>query len=105
MNEGPYNIIEEIESTRRTLESSRAMQQQYRDDITKLNERIKYMERTDYTPNRIPRITNMKSSVGNLEFAFKGICSNVRALESRLQRLEAEKRDSCYYYETGNCNT
>lgn len=105
MSEGPYNLLNEIESCKKTLESSRVMKEQYRNDITRLNERVRLIERTDYTPNRIPRITNMKASIGNLEFALKGICSNVRAMELRLQRLEAEKRDSCYYNETRNQTT
>lgn len=101
----PYNINEKIDSAKRSLNEAIALRSQYNNDISTLNLQLKNVMNNDYSPERIPRINNIKSSISNLEFALRGICSNVRAMELRLKRLEDEKRDSRYYNETRNCNT
>lgn len=101
----PYNINEKIDSAKRSLNEAITLRSQYNKDITSLNIQLKNVMNNDYSPERIPRINNIKSSISNLEFALRGICSNVRAMELRLKRLEDEKRDSRYYNETRNCNT
>ena len=65
------------------------MMKEYSDQITAIDEKIKTLK-DNFTAGTAQRITALEGMQTNLLYAYKGLCSNERAIRSRLERIKSE---------------
>jgi hypothetical protein len=102
-----FNAIEEVKIAKKDLSKAHELREQYRDGITRLNNKIAELEEDYSAVNRNGRLMCLRSSVSNMEYSLRCICKNIDCIEDRLKKmmLEAEKHDSYSYDETRNCDS
>lgn len=88
-----YSETNTLESTRKDFEDICKMRDEYSDQITKISDKIKELNK-DGIFGCNDRIRCLEDMRGNLLFSYKGIMSNYRAIKNRLDRLESAVYDT-----------
>lgn len=85
-----YLVDTDIKGLRESYEDTCRLRDEYDAKIVKINDEInKIHENGEY--GFIPRLQTLEGMRDNLLYAFKGLCSNAKAMKERIERLEREK--------------
>ena len=78
-----------LEEAQADYEDIHKMMKEYSDQISAIDEKIKTLK-DNFTTGTAQRITALEGMQTNLLYAYKGLCSNERAIRSRLERIKSE---------------
>lgn len=86
-----YTSSRTIEDERKDYANLRKMMSEYDEQINSINAKIARLKQ-NYTTGTAKRIETLEGMLSNLLFAYKGLCSNERAIRERIEKMGSETR-------------
>lgn len=79
-----------LEDAEKDYEDIHKMMKEYDDQITAINNKLE-MLKNEFGKGTAQRMLNLEGMKSNLLYAYKGLCSNEKAIKERVERLRAER--------------